>query len=259
MGEPVLSDPQFSKSFITRPFAGFETVYTALVPATTPVQFTEGGQALDPQAGKPGYDPNLVRGLGVPMGARVLLWIPNVFAQAGVVVIPYIWKLTWRLRNVFDFRQSRIPYHYPKQGEGVPDGASPRTVIPAANHVIIVNQAEPGGVGVMTQNVRIEQLRPEPAAVGQDLLPLLPGGGTGVIQQGLLDPATFGPNTPFKPLYVPVEVAAAGDELLIGVLRDSGGNWDFAGIDLTFANLFGSASGQNLPDIGLYVHVGTSS
>jgi hypothetical protein len=259
MGEPVLSDAQFTKSFILRPYTGFETDYTPAVPSQTPVQFSEGGEPLDPQAGKPGYDPRLVRGLGVPMGARVLIWLPIVFAQVGPTPISYVWRLTWRLRNVFDYRKSRIPFHYPKQGEGVPDAGSPRTVIPAAYHSIIVNQAEPAGVGVMTQNVRIEQFRPEPAAAGTDLLPLLPGGGPGILQQGLLDPAAFGPNTPFKPLYLPVEVAAVGDQLMIGALRDSGGNWDFAGIDLTFANLFGSASGRTFPDIGLYVETGTSS
>lgn len=267
MGEPVLSDPQFSVAKILRPFAGFEAVYQGQA-ARIPIQVTQGGEALDANAGKPGYAPNLLKGLSIPMGARLLIWLPSLNAsviQPPPSPLPYKWEITWRMRDVFDFRQSRIPYHYPKQGLGVPDGVSPRVVIPAAAHGSVYNQAEPAtppiDVGVV-QNIRTEDItargRAYGAGTGTDL-PLIPAGTPGAFEQGILPTTLF--QAP-RPIYDVFEVMAAGDELMLGLHRDQTGaaNWDFAvgGIDQIVSTFLGTGTGRAFPDVGVYVMIGVA-
>ena len=79
MGQTVLVDAQFGIAKILRPYAGFEADYQGNQ-VSNAIALTERGIALDPLAGKPGYAPNLLRGLPVSLGARIVLWIPNVVA-----------------------------------------------------------------------------------------------------------------------------------------------------------------------------------
>lgn len=260
MSETVMADAQFGTVKILKPFNNFEGVYNT-TPARRPIQFTEGGVAIDPQAGKPGYDPRLLKGIACPLGARITIWLPAaIHGGAGDVALPYEWEFTWRYRNVFDFRQNRVPFHYPKQSPGVPDGPSPRVIIPAATHAVVFNQAEPAGTvdGVVTNHLRPEDISAMTRGYGTPNgteLPFLPDGSEGHFQQGLFDPAV---SIAFQPTYAVFELQAAGDELLIGAHRDGTPvNWEltFGGFDAAFLLLFNN---QLAPDVGVYISMGSA-
>lgn len=264
MSENVLADPQFNLVSILRPFEGFEAVYQGQS-VDKPLMFSQGGVALDSLAGTTGYSPKLLKGLSVPFGARVVLWLPLVYGFNVTNLWYYKWNITWRLRNVFDFRQSRIPFHYPKQGVGVPDTGSSRVVIPASVNQLAYTQTPPpfSAPTQTTTALNSDIVAPHYIATS---LPLLPDSTNGQYQQGLL-PATSTAISPYAPLYVPYEVQSEGDELLIGVTRtsvaDEGGfaspTWDFAGADSYMAQLFGAAlRGGPFPDIGVYVSAGSA-
>jgi hypothetical protein len=256
-----MGEPQFSKSFILRPYAGFEAIYNN-TSSSNPIMFTEGGKALDVNAGKPGYDPELVRGVPVPMGARAILWLPRIMAGTAESFIPYDWRFQFRLRSTFDFRQDRAPYHYPKQSEGVPDGVSPRVVIPAAYQTLVYNQAEStGNVTTVSQHILQERMQVfRGPVINQN--PKNPSGNAGVIQQGLMP---ISDAMAESALYMIFEFMCAGDELILGASRgtvNGDSNWDFdlpAGQDTLFGQEFGSlATGGPFPDVGVYLHVGTA-
>lgn len=284
-GQTVLVDAQFGIAKILRPYTGFETDYQGKS-VFDAIALTERGIALDPLAGKPGYAPNLLRGLPVSIGSRVMLWLPNVIGGNSLGAYAYRYSIGWRLRSTFDYRQLRGPYHYPKQGKGVPDTTAPpgkqdRVVKPAGWDTIVYSQGEPqpppvfpstvpiyGGVG----DRAVGNMHAEDLAVrgGTLLSPLVPGGGPGNAQQGILNPGNvlFGA-TAVAPIYSIHEVQALGDELLLWVYRDvvsSGGgsnpNWDFTGapnVDQTFSIYYGSGSGQAYPDLGVYVMTGAAT
>ncbi len=84
MPETVLADAQFSIARILRPYTNFETQYQGQ-PVDRRIMLSEvvngpGGEARDDLAikGQTGIDPELARGLAVPMGARVLIWFPKI-------------------------------------------------------------------------------------------------------------------------------------------------------------------------------------
>jgi hypothetical protein len=254
--------PGFGIAHVLRPFPTFADEYQG-VAASTPIMFTEGGEPLDAQAGEPGYSARLLRGLAVPAGARVLAWLPSLFAISNPL-IPYTWHAVWRLRTTFDYRQERQPFHIAKQGEGVPDTSVPagqqaRVVIPAAHHVAIYSQSETGlgTFAMVTANIRGENV----STRGPDYpLPLLPGGQTGYFQQGLRDPGAV-PAIASIPEFLPYDIPVLGDELLISCVRptDAVGQWSFATADLPFAEQFGDATGTTFPDIGVYIMIGKTS
>jgi hypothetical protein len=228
--------------------------------------FTLGGEALDAQAGEPGYSPLLLRGLPTPIGARLLLWLPAIAVAILAPTVPYVFSTVWRLRSLFDYRQERTPWHIGKQGAGVADTTAPpgqqaRVVIPAAHEVVVYNQPEPGGLfdGV-TQVIREESVSPRRPSYD---LPLLPDSSTGIYQQGVLDPAADAVLAPI-PEWLQHEVAVKGDELLIGVTRatDAFATWDFAqpaGPDALFSQQFGDGGGTTYPDLGIYAMIGKTS
>lgn len=282
-GKTVVADAQFGIARILRPYPTFTTVYEGK-PAWTQIMMTEvvngtGGDAIDAfaAASTAGYDPNLVKGLSVPIGSRVIIWFPKLFFVTGDTTSRYRYTLQWRLRNVFDFRQGRTPYHYPKQSQGIPDttggSSSPRVVIPAANQTVIYNQ-EPqpaGAAATVAANMRIEDITPGgdyPSGGASDFrgLPFNPSGQVGVIQQGIMDPAsgTFGgQGVADAAFYQTHEVQAVGDELLIGLWRptvDGAANWTFNGADTVVRNFFGSNpdTGSPLSDLGIYVMCGSA-
>ena len=268
----VLADAQFGTARILRPFAGFVDVYQGQ-PASTPIMLTEvidppGGDPVDPLAAvrTAGYSPRLLRGIDVPFGSRVVLWLPAIYAvEAPSTVIRYQWTLIWRMRNVFDYRQARIPWHFPKQDAGAAETgaeAGPRVVIPCATQTLHYSESpEPAAV---TSNVTTN-LRNESVSTGSTPLsnPLLPDGTIGYFQQGLGDPNV----SPIfsQPLYQLHEVQACGDELLIGLSRDTAAvaNWDFN--TLLFndwqVNFYLGGSGLAAPpkpDVGVYVLTGSA-
>lgn len=264
-GRTVLADAQFGVARILRPWDGALSLTGPYQGASVSrqIMLTEvidppGGQPLDPfaQARQTGYDPALVKGIEVPVGSRVVLWLPAI-QFGGMTPGRYAWSIMWRLRNTYDYRNARIPYHYPKQGEGVADTtpgvAGPRVVIPAAYQSVIYNETpEPGSATArVNPNIRSEDVTTGSSNLG---LPFLPGGSEGHIQQGLANPAVNAA-APY-PLYQVHEVQAVGDEMLISVYRDNsaGGSWDFATTDQFLAQYLGS----NFPDIGVYVLVGSA-
>ena len=145
MSQNVLADAQFTVASVLRPFDGFEARYQGHS-IFTPIVFPG---TLDDDAGKPGFSPYLLKGLPVPMGAKMALWFPAVVGAAeGIPVFDYRYVLIWRLRNVGDFQRRRLPYHLSKESVGAPDSylapSSPdRFVLPAATETVVYQQPEP--------------------------------------------------------------------------------------------------------------------
>jgi hypothetical protein len=256
---PVTADAQFGVVRVLRPFTGFEAVYTGQS-ADIPLMFTEGGQALDKFAeeGRPGYDPHLLAGLTVPVGARALLWIPNLTYDTGAGDAPYTWSFWWRYRSLADYLiDNQRTYHIARTATGVADTSSgvaqPRFVIPAANQSVVYVQSEPAAALTRAvQNARAEDINFGSSNLP---LPLLPDGSTGVMQQGVYNPALVtDANQPGFELH---EFSGTGDELLIGISRSTGAvaNWTFDGADILITRLVGSNSAR---DVGVYAAIGTA-
>jgi len=266
MGETVLADPQFGVVRVLRPYADFEDVYQGQA-ANIPIMLTESGEALDEQAGDTGYDERLVRGLTVPVGARILLAVPNTFSSPGIgQLFPYIYTLSWRFRNLSDFRLKRKSYHFPKQGTGVPETlVDPGDRVPLAvtNQPVIYNQAEVAAgpaQAVQTQNLHTENVRL--AGIGLTN-PINPDGSAGALQQGILTPTASNAHT--RSFFSTQEVQAISDELLISVTREdndgASANWAFAAgeTDDQFSEIYGKGLAAGIfPDVGIYVMVGVS-
>lgn len=271
----VLADAQFTLAQVLRPFTGFEAVYQGQ-PITTPIAFPGD---LDEDAGKPGFSPYLLRGLKVPMGAKMQIWFPAVVGSAeSAPVFDYKYVLIWRLRTLVDFVNHRTPYHNSKEAFGAPDTllapARPnRFVMPAATEAVLYQQPEPTpGAGLITApGAAGGNLRTELIAVPSDLsddstlfttagLPLLPPNaapnfaspfptppGTSIVPlgaygQGVIDPAVsnLAPGAPFRPYFT----VAKGDEMIIACYRNNHppgtDNWDFSTVDAQFSNLYGT-------------------
>ncbi len=253
MSEAVLVDAQFSVAKVFRPFSGFETVYEGL-PCTTPIAFPG---TLDPSAGKSGYDPNLLAGIPVPLGAKLTLWIPNiVYGPASMV--PYTYQILWRLRNLQDFRDParRAAYHYPKQSLG----QSGQYVIPAGIKTILFESAQQQ----LTQGSRFYNdttTSTEGLVVGSQGVAQAktPSGAAAAYQQGL-GVGSVGANT--EATYNVVQLDAEGDEMIILASRSDafGATWSFQGIniDAGFSQFYGAGSGSEFPDIGIYVFSGSN-
>ena len=266
MGSANLVDGQFGPQIILRPYAGFATQYQG-ASADTPIMFTEyvsgaSSDALDPQAGTPGYSPRLMRGVAVPEGARVQILLPGAINLGGQT---YYWQIAWRMRNPGDAsrQEGQLNWHFPKQAPGVADTrigiAGARYLIPAAFETILYAQSEPGTVNTRASgNLRIEGVSPQWDTLP---LPILPDGTRGDYQQGVFDPGgTIGAQSASSPSYNSYFTNAKGDELLIGLFRDTtvAPSWDFTantGDDRILAQMFGVGSPT---DIGVYVSFGSS-
>lgn len=274
MSQNVLADAQFTLASILRPFEGFEAVYqgqSVFIPIAFP-------GTLDEDAGRPGFSPYLLKGLPVPMGAKMQLWFPAVagFAeQQPPEIYDYKYVLIWRLRNVGDFQRNRLPYHLRKESFGAPDTylapSDPnRFVLPAATEAVLYQQNEPSAVAPLTTfpgpglaNLRTEQIdvpsdrTEELTSCGLPLLPpnsapafanAFPSTGTsttplGAYEQGIIDPADSD-LAPYA-LYRPYFTVAKGDELIIACYRNNniGSSsllWDFSTTDQQFSNLYGT-------------------
>jgi hypothetical protein len=255
----VLAVPEFGTIRTLKPYAGFETVYAGQNVGTYALYLTENGKVLDDNAarGIAGYDPNLIPGVPVQMGTRILLWLPSIQANQ-LNGEPYSYIISWRLRNVFDHRvaqNARPPFHLPKQGLGVPDTTGPnpgvRVVLPAANQTVVYNETEPSLVCTPAQQtLRTEYVK---ACTTSVRLPLMPDGATGVVQQGILPSTTPGYTAP---KFLVHEVQAVGDELIVALTRNIGTEavWDFDGYDQLVALAFNSA----VPDNGVLMTTGVS-
>lgn len=269
----VLADAQFGTERFMRPNEDFITQYDK-TPIGNPLWLFPESSPLDKQAGKPGYDPNLIRGLEVPVGARLIMKIPTMTyiettGPPTLIVRSYIWAFIWRERNLFDYRTQRIPWHLP-QGRGPDDSAvappEPRVTLPATSNTVVYNQPEPVSAGLPDTLRAVQRARSEDIRFSTLTLsgPLLPNGNIGVIQQGLLDPAAFF-SLATEQSFMSHEIQALEDELLIAVYRNTGDvNWDFTpgtGADEQLGELLGNLGrGANgaTDKIGVYVKAGTA-
>ena len=270
MSEAVLADAQFSVARVFRPVEGFESIYggqSSRQPINIP-----GGR--DPDAGQTGFDPDLISGIPVPMGSKVMLWIPTIFQDNGggdFQIVPYRYQLIWRLRNLRDFRErrGRSAYHFPRQSPG----ASNQFVVPAAQNIIIYegpkqtrNNGPTGSQFSMTPEVYgthdavIERIE-FPSAT--PLPPLVAAGVNGAYQQGVA--ALSGIEVNDTVTFNCVQFDAQGDELVIALdrLDDEGttGPWNFSdpnGTDFGLSNFFGTGTGSIIRDLGIYVFTGSN-
>lgn len=233
--QTVLADSQYGTQTVFRPQEGFSTLYQGqncrrplyLFPS---VPGSGKVETVDPLSkdGTPGYAANLTRGLSVPMGSRCLLWFPSPFYQDGETRKGYEYVLLWRLRNLFDYRNDRRPYHVPTT-KGQKDTASNQTLvaIPTAVEAITYKQDEPSG-----DQRDFSQIHMRPSSISSATTPvaghLLAGGTLGPVQQGIMDPALSGAALAQAASFLPYETTCKGDELLIGIRRSGGpGSWDF--------------------------------
>lgn len=256
----VAADAQFTNARVLKPFDDFEAIYqgkTGFTPISMP-------GVRDPNAGTPGYSPNLVAGLSVPLGARILTWIPqpcNVFTT-------YRYYFVFRMRSLRDFRnpakgKPRGAYHIPLQRSGQPDTSSgtaePRVQIPAAVKVIAFEQPEPTefcSSGVI--RIRREDLESQMNPGG---LPFLADGSVGVFQQGILDPASpVVGGIASQPIFLPFWFDAEGDDMIVVVEKSDNAAWDFGGPDQVFSDIYGTGNGTHppLPGSGILVFTGTN-
>lgn len=150
--------PEYSTAQIVKPFQGFESKYSGLLVSDNPIAIPGD---LDAMAGKPGYDPNLLKGIPVPLGAKIYIWLPW-FAPStygDTAASSYRYKLVWRLRSLADQvadADKKLSAHFGRLLPGVAQAprttgspaliaasatlAGPRYVIPTAfESVQIVN------------------------------------------------------------------------------------------------------------------------
>lgn len=271
-------DPQFGVLSTLRPQANFVAQYQG-VAANTLIMFTQqqpGGDSppRDGLAGQTNYDEDLIRGLPVCIGQRVMLWLPKfgVVTSGGTTDV-YAFRLIWRLRNLSDqnLAPDRSAAHVPLDRVGERDTTAPannqnRVVIPAATETVVYDQSEPATLLTnVVQHARVEDLamlgdEPWTGATENVLAPLIPavsGAGTvtGVIQQGILDPGTYAPKAT-KYSYGVYETRAKGDELLIGLYRSTNlGGWNFleGATDSPISDTLNSSI-----DLGIYVMLGVA-
>ena len=232
---PVLNDAQFTTTRLLRP-AGDWVNLNQGQPCQTMIMFTEDEQILAPEAraGDEGYSVQLVQGEPVPLGSTVLLWLPTISYLAGDSGLSLRWAFFWRLRNLFDFRQKRTPWHIPRQGVGSDDNVA----IPAALQTVTYIQAEPAAAGTRAVQSKWAEDITIPfdawTAPAQARAPIIEAGVAGWMEQGI---NRFESNTS----YMPYLMQALGDELLIGAYRNTDDpanvDWDFAGTD-TAINFF---------------------
>jgi hypothetical protein len=252
-----------------RPWSGLEATYQG-VATTTPILFTPDGAARDPLAGQPGYSPNLVAALPVAMGSSIHLWLPDI-ATLEAPPSPYRWIAIWRFRSVFDYRQTRGPFHGTRQSPGAPDTSLPpptaRLIKPAAYQGVVYQQPEPVGAmpGVAARSVGNFYAEDIAPIVGRVDAPLLPGGTKGDVQQGVLNPGVAG-----DPARMPTakvhELQVLGDEFILAVWRpvtEAAPTWDFTVLppatDVLMSQFFGTGSGAAIPGLGVYAFAGTET
>ncbi len=256
-------DPQYGISKILRPYNGFATDYQGLSASSVAIMLTQDGKSLDPLAGTPGYSKALLGATEVPLGARILLWLPQFIARTDTSFLTYNWGIVWRLRNTGDYRRERGPYHFPTQSAGVSDTSDPtnptRLVKPAAWQSLTFNEAEPGANTPAVNTVRPEQLQVTAFNAQWVAAVRLPDGTvtTGQTQSGMRPSTSAGYTIP---QFTTVEVRAAGDEMLLAVHRaqsDAYPTWDLAagGVDADLGSFF-SAS---YPKLGAYLHYGVAT
>ena len=255
-----MNDAQMSMFEVLRPMENFQTVYQG-ADGTRPIAFPG---RLDPLAGQTGYDANLLAGVPVPLGGRLLIQIPMTIEEYSVEA-NYEYQLIWRTRNQTAFAKAVAAgrqvaaYHLPTDAAGrkeigTGDDSANRIFIPGASDIIIFEQAE--GPPNAQQNMKPQRYVPQIEVPW--VQPLTENGDEAVWQQGVYQ---FTSNVSCSgATYAPIWTDASGDELLILCYKlDTGSPWDFTGDDLAFSNTYGNNNGglPINPNIGIIVSTGT--
>lgn len=267
---------------VLKPPDNFEDTYQGLSAVNVPIAIPG---TLDFRAGQRGYDPALMAGIPIPIGTRLLLWLPQAIAVEGFPTTPYEYRIMWRLRTQDDTNEAanRSPPgqvglvgHLNQALPGVPadNGANPndqtqeRIVIPCALHSILFEQNEPAGTFLdVTNNLRGERYSVRGQSYAPDgtgEAPFVVGSGSRAIaSQGVYASPGSGTGLFGGPTYLPWMVDAMGDEYILLVSRSDAGtpNWDFASTDFGFSRLFGTANGTRnpIPGIGIYALEGSGA
>lgn len=272
---------QYSNVKVLKPPDDFETIYQGRSPASFPIAVPG---TPDFRAGNRGYDPNLIGGIPIPIGTRLLLWLPQFISNEGVTEIPYLFRILWRLRTVEDQEEaatrsrsssdpSSIPVglqgHFagPSAGVQTDGGVSgtpgqERIIIPACVTSIAYEQTEPTPVTAIAQtNLHSEQIFVGGQSFDPTGPPIVNAGGTfGVVSQGVY------PDTNadlIGPTFLPFETDAFGDEYMLLIHRDASvvTEWDFSagGQDFQLSQLLGTAGGSReiIPGLGIYALQGS--
>lgn len=270
MTEPVISEPSYSIVRYLKPFPNFEKVYQGK-PSTVPIAFPG---TLDLNAGKPGYDPNLLAALSVPLGSRVLIWIPLTLSGENVSPV-YQYQIVWRLQTVTSFiqgqstgqvsnEQSYSSYHLGVgpygQPESLLDPATKRYFLPGAVRTMGFPQTEPSDGAPAVTHLLGQVLQPLASPVWTQ--PYTPAGGLGTFQQGVY-PEPGGNET--GPSFMVYSFPAEGDELMILATRinpTDGQTWDFTSSepgDGSFSETYGDSNGASnaSPFTAILVMTGT--
>jgi hypothetical protein len=256
-GTNVLSDAQMGMFQVIRPMPNFEQVYQG-ASGTIPIAFPG---VLDAQAGKPGMSPNLLAGIPVPLGGRLLLQIPMTIAvtESIDIIDNYAYQLVWRTRNQSSVAESILQgrpasaFHLPSQRPG----RDQVSFIPGCSDVEVFEQGEDGGNPAY---LNVVQQRYRPRILTPWVQPLTQSGTGGVWQQGVYNADEDAPLV--GPSWAPLWLDVQGDELLILAYKvETAEPWDFTDPDedLAFSNTFGNNNGsltQGTP-IGLLLSQGT--
>jgi len=283
MSENVTQSAEFSNAAILRPFDNFESIYQGLSVEQDPLALPGG---VDRLAGKPGYDPKLAAMLPVPLGARVVIWLPRLSSlNYGEDTPEYFYSLVWRIRSQAEATtdaERRSAAHFGQRLQGRPQapGASPavdtqgpRFVLPAAIETVAGNLplAEPRRVSINTALLQVKPPRGWRAPVSSDYPGPLVSQKVGralIYSQGYYEDTngTAAPsdaNAGFlgAPQYFIYQTVAQGDELALLITRDSGDggpSWDFTGPDRPLSAFLGNDSGTQsiLENAGVYVFTG---
>lgn len=284
MSDTVVRTPELSTATILKPMTGFEQKYQGAPVLFNPIAIPGN---LDRLAGLPGYDPNLLAGVPVPVGSTALLYIPRVLPVYGSNSPNYVYTFVWRMRAQAEAVADgnlQLSGNLGQRLQGVPEvsgnSPGPRYVLPAAMDTITFTDAEPVSPGTFAgQNIRGLQ---EEFFGGEWQAPLAPsfpnGSGTnpaaklnnaGIVSQGLYpDTAISGIGSDYAragwrggPNYSAITKPIKGNELIILVTRESGTDtsWDFAGPDAEFSEFYGTNNGQRapIPNTGIQLYTGS--
>lgn len=261
MTEAVLADAQFGTATVLKPFPNFEDAYQGVrgnIPIAIP-------GILDPDAGKPGFDPKLLRAHPIAYGSKVSLWIPTIrdFLGASFSIVGYQYKVVFRLRNLRDFRANRKAYHFPRQSLG----QDAQFVIPAGKKIILFE----GAAGVPAPNRGLANMTKTSfetieIATNLDEAPLFPGATSSFDRASIEQGLGLGSNQ--NAIFNPVSLDAEGDEIIILVTKENADAdpsvvWDFQtnGATLTdkgFSDFYGKGSGSVIRDTGIYIFTGSN-
>lgn len=255
----VLSDAQMGMFKVLRPMPNFESVYQGQS-GTIPIAFPGN---LAPEAATPGFADQLLAGLAVPLGARLLVQIPMVI-DLYTAMPDYNYQFIWRTRNQGSIAQAILSgrpaaaYHLRSEGPGrkeISSSGDNLVFIPASSDVEVFEQTEPSSGAAL---LNVKQQRYVPQVTPSWVQPLTPTGAAGIWQQGAYQFTMSAEQS--GPSYVPLWLDSSGDEMMILVYKnDTTQTWDFSGLDQGFSNTYGTNDGglPNNPNLGILVSSGT--